>query len=119
MKKLDKSQIKKRLKTKKDIDLVKTIILLKRENPEAARELSKPKRRWPCINLKDIDLVEGDVIIPGKILSAGFLSEPRRIVAWAASKKAIEKIDESKSSFTSIYDEVKKNPTLNGLVMVK
>jgi ribosomal protein L18E len=113
-KQISKTKIENRLRSKRDQDLVKTIIELKKYNPELAKELARPKRRWPAINLKDIDMVKGDVVIAGKVLSAGELEGSKKIVAWGASKKAIEKIKESKGSFVTIQEEMKKNPQLKG-----
>ena len=117
--KISKTKIEKRIQRKKDPFLVKTIIQLKKTNPEAAKELSKPKRKWPAINLKELTHVKGDVVVCGKILSAGELDGVKKIVAWSASEKAVEKIKDSKGSFIEISEEIKKNPELNGLVIVK
>lgn len=119
MTEISKSKIEKRMRHKKDSALVEAIIKLKKKNPVVAKELAKPKRRWSVINLKDIDMIEGDLIIVGKVLSAGDLSKSKKIVAWSASKKALEKIKESKSSFVSIKDEIKKNPELKGYNILK
>ena len=97
-----------------DASLVGAIIKLKKTNPAVAKELARPKRRWPAINLKDIDMVKGDVLVAGKILSAGDLSEGKKIVAWTASEKALDKIKNAKGTFISIIDEMGKNPELNG-----
>jgi ribosomal protein L18E len=113
-KQISKTKIERRMKKKKDSKLVETIIKLKKTNPEVAKELAKPKRRWPAINLKDIDMIKGDVLIAGKVLSAGDLESPKKIVAWSASKKAIEKIKNSKGTFIQITDELVKNPQLKG-----
>jgi len=118
MKKISKTKIEKRMNEKKDTKLVETIIKLKKSNPEIAKELARPKRRWPAVNLKDIDMVDGDVLVTGKVLSAGNLQKPKKIVAWAASEKAISKIRESKGNFIKIIEEVKKNPKLNNLKIV-
>lgn len=117
--KISKTKIEKRMKKKMNSFLVETIIKLKKSNPEVAKELSKPKRRWPVVNLKEVDMVNGDILVAGKILSAGELSSSKKIVAWAASKKALEKIHDSKSSFVSIVDEIKKNPQLNGYSIIR
>lgn len=116
---ISKTKIEKRLKKKRDPSLVKTIIQLKKINPEAAKELAKPKRRWAIVNLKELAHVEGDVLVCGKILSAGEIEEGKKVVAWSASDKAIAKIKESKGTFVSLFDELKKNPQLNGLSIVK
>ena len=119
MKKISKTKIEKRLKQKKDPYLVSTIINLKKSNPEVAKELSKPKRRWVSINLKELSHVEGDLLVIGKVLSAGELNNSKKIVAWSFSQKAKEKIKESNSQAVLLSEEIKKNPQLNGLSMVR
>lgn len=112
--KINKTKIEKRLQHKMDNSLIETIIKLKKTNPVVAKELARPKRRWPAVNLKDIDMIKGDVLIAGKVLSAGALSEGKKIVAWSVSDKALEKIKDAKAEFITIIDEMKKNPELNG-----
>lgn len=102
-----------------DASLIETIIKLKKTNPALAKELARPKRRWPAINLKDVDMIKGDVLVAGKILSAGDLSGAKKIVAWSASNKALEKIKDVKGTFVSIVDEMKKNPELNGFDILR
>jgi len=116
---ISKNKIEKRMKQKKDLFLVRTIIKLKKTNPEVAKELSKPKRKWPSVNLKEIDLIKGDVLVAGKVLSAGDLTSSKKIVAWSASEKALEKIKDSKGSFNTILEEIKKNPNLNGFDILR
>ena len=88
---INKTKIEKRMKQKMDSSLVETIIKLKKTNPVVAKELARPKRRWPAVNLKDIDMIKGDVLIAGKVLSAGELEGAKKIVAWSISEKALEK----------------------------
>jgi len=102
-----------------DISLVETIIKLKKTNPIVAKELARSKRRWPAVNLKDIDMVKGDVLVVGKVLSAGDLSGAKKIVAWAFSEKALDKIRDVKGESILIVDEIKKNPELNGLDILR
>ena len=111
---INKTKIEKRLQQKMDSALVETIIKLKKTNPVVAKELARPKRRWPAVNLKDVDMIKGDVLVAGKILSAGELTDGKKIVAWTASEKALDKIKSAKGTFVSIIDEMKKNPELNG-----
>ena len=112
---ISKSRIERRMKGKMDASLVETIIKLKKTNPVVAKELARPKRRWPAVNLKDIDMIKGDVLVAGKVLSAGDLSSGKKIVAWGVSARALDKIKNAKGTFSFIVDEVKKNPELNGL----
>jgi large subunit ribosomal protein L18e len=117
--KISKTKIEKRMSQKMDSSLVETIIRLKKTNPVVAKELARPKRRWPTINLKDVDMIKGDVLVAGKILSAGDLSGAKKIVAWTASEKALDKIKNANGTFISIIDEMKKNPKLNGLDILR
>jgi ribosomal protein L18E len=116
---ISKTKIEKRMKHKMDASLVETIIKLKKTNPIVAKELSRPKRRWPAVNLKDIDMIKGDVLVAGKVLSAGDLGGAKKIVAWSVSGKALEKIKGAGGSFVFIVDEVKKNPKLNGFDILR
>ena len=111
---INKTKIEKRMKQKMDSSLVETIIKLKKTNPIVAKELARPKRRWPAVNLKDVDMIKGDVLVAGKILSAGDLSGAKKIVAWTASKKALDKTKNAKGTFITISEEMKKHPELNG-----
>ncbi len=116
---ISKSKIERRMKQKMDSELVETIIRLKKTNPVVAKELARPKRRWPAVNLKELDMIKGDVLVAGKVLSAGDIEGSRKIVAWSASAKAVEKIKDSKGSFVTIVEEMKKNPELNGFDIVR
>ena len=111
---INKTRIEKRMRGKMDSDLTNAIVLLKKSNPVVAKELARPKRRWPAVNLKDIDMIKGDVLVAGKVLSAGDLSGAKKVVAWSISEKALGKIKNAKGTFVSIVDEMKKNPELNG-----
>ena len=117
--KISKTKIEKRMSSKMDSELINTIVKLKKVNPVVAKELARPKRRWPAVNLKDIDMIKGDVLIAGKVLSAGDLSEAKKIVAWSVSKKALDKIKNANGTFVFIVDEVKKNPELNGFDILR
>ena len=116
---ISKTKIEKRMRGKLDDELINAIVKLKKTNVEMAKELARPKRRWPSLNLKDIDMVKGDVLIAGKVFSAGDLSAPKKIVAWSASDKALAKIKDAKGTFVSIIEEMKTNPELNGFNILR
>ena len=104
------------MEKKTDEVLVKTLIKLKKVNPAVAKELSKPKRKLSSFNL---DKISGDnVLVLGKILSSGDF-KGKKVVGLSASEKAIEKIKKAGGGFVSIFDEVKKNPSLSGLEVLK
>jgi large subunit ribosomal protein L18e len=117
-KQISKTKIEKRMRTKSDVNLVSAIIKLKRTNPIIAKALSKPKRKWSSINLKELTHIEGDVLVTGKVLSAGELDSKKKIVAWNVSEKALEKINDANCEFVYLADEILKNPELNGLTLV-
>ena len=117
--KINKSKIERRVKSKRNNILIETIISLKRTNPYIARRLAMPKRKWVAVNLKEIEDVKGDVLVTGKILSAGEISSKKKIVAWSFSDKALLKIKESNCNAVLIIDEIKNNPELKELVLIK
>ena len=118
-KEINKSKIERRVKSKKNNELVETIIFLKRTNPYIARRLAMPKRKWLAVNLKEIDCVEGNILVTGKVLSAGEISHKKKIVAWSFSDKAVSKIKKQGGEATLLTEEIKKNPELKDLILVK
>ena len=117
--KISKTKIEKRLKQKRNPVLVETLIRLKKKNPVAAKALARPNKKLVNINLVDINKIGKDIIVAGKVLSLGNLEKKIKIVALGASKKAIEKIKLGGGKFILVADEIKKNPELKGLELVK
>jgi large subunit ribosomal protein L18e len=119
---ISKTKIERRMRKKTDSYLVDTIIKLKKSNPNVAKLLTMPKRKWSSINLKEIEenAKENEkILVAGKILSSGNLNKKVKIVAWAISDKAKEKLKDSKSEFASISEEIKKNPELKDLRILR
>ena len=86
-----------------------------------AKILSSPSRLHSTINLDQIDIEAkaGDtIIIPGKILSLGNLTKKIKLCSLGISQKAREKISESKSEYTSISEEIKKNTKAEGVKII-
>lgn len=115
---MSKRNVEKRLRKKTNPELVDTLIKLKKTNPSVAKELAKPRRLWINKNLSDLNNVEGDLLVLGKVLSVGNLDKGKKIVGWSISNKALEKIKGVKGSFVSISEEIKKNPELKNLNIV-
>ncbi len=118
-----KGQIEKRIRRKRNVYLVETLMNLKKSVPEIAKELAKPRRQQKNINLSELDkkiekIKSSEILFLGKILSSGDLTKKVRIIALSASQKAIEKIKKSGSSFAEIKEELKKNPKLNSLEII-
>lgn len=116
---VSKTKIEKRMRKKTNPVLVKTIIELKKTNTDVAKFLAMPKRKWSSVNLYKISEIGKDVLIPGKVLSFGELDKKVKIVAWDASEKAKEKIKKAGGSFVEIVEEVKKNPELKDLEVLR
>ncbi len=102
--------------------LVDTIIKLKKTNPLVAKLLARPVRKQIKVNLEKIEeqsKKEGKILVPGKVLSMGDLDKKLKIVGLSASEKAIEKIKSKHGEFIPISEEIKKNPELKNLVLIK
>jgi len=118
-----RTQIEKRVRQKKNVYLVETLMQLKKSAPEIAKKLARPRRKQWKINLSELDKKLGEIktnnlLFLGKILSSGELSKKINIVALSASEKAIEKLKLSGSTFTTIKQEIKNNPKLEKLEIV-
>ncbi len=112
-----KTKIDKRLKQKKNPELVETLIKLKKKNPEIAKIFARPIKRWMQINL---DKIKGEkVLVGGKVLGDGELKEKSKIIAWNASAKALEKIKKFGGKFISLKEAVDKNIELKDFKILR
>ena len=119
---ISKTRIEARSSKKTNKILAEAITLIKKKNAEFAKHLAMPVKKWAELNLDQIDrtVKEGDaVFIPGKVLSSGVLTKKIKIVAWKASEKALEKMKESKTDFVEVIEEIKKNPELKNLRLLR
>lgn len=117
--KTNKSKIEKKIKKKKNPELVETLIILKKNKQEFAHLLAMPVKKRGEFNLDEINEKGKNVVIAGKVLSQGNLDKKLRIVAWNFSKKAKEKIEKSGGEAVVLQDELIKNPELKGLEILK
>lgn len=112
---MNKQRIERKLRRKENSELVETLIKLKKNKEwlKIAHILSSPKRKKICLNLRDIEqqAKEGKtIIVPGKILGDGMLNKKVKIAAFNFSKSASEKLKKQKIEFTTILEELEKNP---------
>ena len=119
-----KTKIEKQAKKKSNQELVKTIIVAKKNKKwhEVSAILSRPRRSSLSLNLSEIDEQgkEGEtVLIPGKVLSEGEIEKKIKIVALKFSGRAREKLEKAKISFSDISEEIKKNPEAKGIKILK
>lgn len=119
---ISKTKIESRSSKKTNKSLAEAITLIKKKNPEFAKQLAMPLKKWAELNLDQIDRATKDneaIFIPGKVLSSGKVSKKLKIVAWKASEKAIEKMKEAKVDFIEVVEEIKKNPELKNLRLIR
>jgi large subunit ribosomal protein L18e len=119
---ISKTRIEGRSSKKTNKNLAEAITTIKKKNPEFAKHLAMSVKKWAEMNLDQIDrnVKEGEaVFIPGKVLSSGELTKKIKIVAWKASEKAQEKMKSSKVDFVEIIEEIKKNPELKNLRLIR
>ncbi|MEK6898298.1 MAG: 50S ribosomal protein L18e [Nanoarchaeota archaeon] len=119
-----KTKIEKQVKLKTNPDLVQTILNSKNNNKwvEIAKILSMPRRKKMTANLGGInnEAKDGETIVfPGKILSQGELEKKIKLVALNFSESAKEKLKNGKKEFSTIIEEIKKNPDAKGIRIIK
>jgi len=118
------TKISKQLERKNNPELVKTIVAAKKKKnwKEVASMISCPRSKRKDFNLEEINekVKAGEkIIVPGKILSQGDLDKKIKIIALGFSEKAKEKILKSKSEISNILEEIKSNPEMKGLRMLR
>ncbi len=119
-----KTKISNQAKRKFNPELVETIKLCKKkENSlKIASILSQPRRQRVNLNLREINekSKEGEkVLIPGKVLSQGELDKKIKIVAFNFSEKAREKLLNSKCDIKTILEEIKSNPEMKDIKIIR
>ncbi|MDP2925277.1 MAG: uL15 family ribosomal protein [Nanoarchaeota archaeon] len=114
---ISKTKIQERLRGKKNLYLVETIILAKKNNHlELANKLAVPTRRQAKINLNELNnLNEKHIIYPGKVLANGDINKKMIVVALGFSSQAKEKLNKAGCETKTIKEELLKNPDLKGV----
>lgn len=102
-------------------ELIELIRFLRKQSSEnkveiwrdIAERLAAPRKNRVAVNLSRLSRYTEKnvtVVVPGKVLSAGEISHPITITAFAFSQKAKEKISSAKGKCLSFSDLIKKNP---------
>lgn len=117
-----KTKIENQLRKKTNPELVKTIVLAKK-NPawlEVASLLTAPGSQRKDFNLSKINETDGDtIVIVGKVLSQGDLTKKKKIVALNFSENAKKKIKDAGCLNLTIAEEIEKNKEAKGVVILK
>jgi len=119
-----KRKIIKQKEKKTNFLLVKTIKLAIKNKDwiEIAGILSQPRRKKVNMNLGEIDKETKEkesVLVPGKILSQGEIKKKFKIVALNFSEKAIDKLKRAGCEVSNILEEIKKNPGMENIRVLK
>jgi len=131
-----KTLINKQVKKKTNPELVKTILLAKKNSSwlEVANLLSGPRSKRRNVNLNKISESSkaGEIIVvPGKVLSQGEInalegipkghdaSKKMKIVALNFSEKAREKLLKADYDIKTILEEIKSNPSGKDIKILK
>jgi len=118
------TKVKEQTKRKTNVFLKDTIVAARKQAPwhKVTELLAGPTKLHSKINLFQIDKHSeaGDtILIPGKVLAHGELTKKIKIVALSISESANEKLKESKSEFTTIFEEINKNKKFEGVKILK
>jgi large subunit ribosomal protein L18e len=124
MTELSQTKLKVRIQRKTNPEVVELLRLARKNKAWAhlVKIISGPTRLYSSINLEQIDrkTSAGDtVVIPGKVLSAGNLTNKIRICALSISKSAMHKLKETKSEYCTIAHEIKINPKAAGIKILR
>lgn len=109
--------------------LIKTLNLLRRSAYRynapiwrRVRELmERPKRRRVAVNISKINRYSRDgdiVVVPGRVLSSGYIDHKVVIAAFSYSEMAVKKLRDAGCEILSIEDLVKKYPNGSGVKII-
>lgn len=118
------TKIKKQSRKKTNQELVETILKAAKNEKwmDVARILSGPRRSRVNVNLEKINEEAEDgekILVPGKVLSQGEVSKKIKIIAMNFSENAREKLSREKKEFSTIDEEIKKNPNAEGIRILR
>ncbi len=116
--------IEKQLQKKRNQELVETLIAAKKKEGwlEIAGIVSGSRRKRINLNLNEINkqVKKGEkIVVPGKVLSQGNIDKKIKIVALNFSEKAKEKLLKSGCEVSSILEEIKSNPSAEGIKILR
>ncbi|MFH1358637.1 MAG: uL15 family ribosomal protein [archaeon] len=117
---ISKTQISKRATRKRNIEIVESINLAKKNNLlDLAKKLSAPKSQYKSVNLDVLDKFEDDkVLVIGKVLGSGDINKKISVSAFGFSEQAKEKLKKAGCEIKSIKEEISKNKDLKGVKII-
>ena len=117
---ISKTKIQRKTKKKTNPELVKTILLAKKNNHlKLANKLSGPTRQQVRVNLNELDEIkENSILVPGKILGEGEINKKITISALGFSEQARNKLKKAGCEIKTIRQEIESNPDLKGVKVI-
>ncbi len=85
---------------------------------DIARRLEKSNKNWAQVNVSHLTKYakkNETIIIPGKLLGAGYIDIPVTIAAYQSTMNAKEKITDAGGKVLTIDELLKKNPKGTGI----
>jgi len=119
-----KTKISKQSERKTNPELVETILAAKKNSAwlEVADLLSGSRKKRTNLNIGEINSKADNakkIVIPGKVLSQGEIDKKRGIIALNFSEKAREKLLKAGCNTKTILEEIKSNPSAEGIKILK
>ncbi len=119
-----KTLIEKQARKKTNPELVETLMKGKKNEKwlEVVSIMSGPRKNLVNMNLENIsnEVKEGEkIVVPGKVLSKGNIDKKIKIVALNFSENAKEKLLKNGCEVSTILEEIKSNPSAEGLRVLK
>jgi large subunit ribosomal protein L18e len=105
--------------------ILKNIVILAKKNEKwkpIAEVLASPRSNKVAINLDEIDKHAklGDtIVVPGKVLGTGKITKKIKMVAFAISEQAAEKLKKEKCEIVTMEKEIKENPQAQGVKILR
>lgn len=81
---------------------------------DVAERLEKPSKNWAEVNLSNIQRHADEnetIVVPGKVLGAGYLNKQVTVGSFNISQGAMKSIEEAGGTHMSIRELVDENPS--------
>lgn len=116
---ISKTQITKRILKKRNPEIVETIMLAKKKGLlDLAKRLSGPSRLYSKVNLSELDKIDSDVVVVGKVLGSGEVLKKKKVAAINFSEQAKMKLKKSGCEIGRIKSFIKDKKNLEGVRVI-
>jgi len=121
---ISKTKIKKHLKRKTNPLTLEVIELARKQKSwlPIAKIVASSTRNYSSLNLEEINKnsIAGEtIVIPGKVLGTGEITKKIKLVAISFSEAALKNLKNSKTEYSTLNEEIKRNPEAKGVKILK